>query len=100
MTPDQFLARMKKGALAPAYLFLGAEAYNRDRCRKALLASLDAAAKVPATTVYSGDPLCKDGDQWCYDAIRQRPIGGATQPLIAWINRPTFQQAVEIQGHR
>jgi DNA polymerase-3 subunit delta len=37
MTPDQFLARMKKGVIAPAYLFLGTEAYGRDRCRKALL---------------------------------------------------------------
>jgi DNA polymerase-3 subunit delta len=37
MSPDQFLARIKKGAIAPAYLFLGAEAYNRDRCRRALL---------------------------------------------------------------
>ena len=37
MTPDQFLSRMKKGAIAPAYLFLGAEAYCRDRCRQALL---------------------------------------------------------------
>ena len=37
MTPDQFLARVKKGNIAPAYLFLGAEAYGRGRCRKALL---------------------------------------------------------------
>jgi DNA polymerase-3 subunit delta len=37
MSPDQFLARMKKGNIAPAYLFLGTEAYNRDRCRQALL---------------------------------------------------------------
>src|SRR5205823_183778 len=37
MSPDQFLARMKKGAIAPAYLFLGTEAYGRDRCRQALL---------------------------------------------------------------
>jgi hypothetical protein len=37
------------------------------------------------------------GDQWCFDAVRQRPVGGATQPLIHWINRPTYQQAVEIQ---
>jgi hypothetical protein len=27
----------------------------------------------------------------------QRAIGGATQPLIHWMNRPTYQQAVEIQ---
>jgi DNA polymerase-3 subunit delta len=37
MTPDQFLGRMKKGVIAPAYLFLGTEAYGRDRCRQALL---------------------------------------------------------------
>jgi len=37
MTPDQFLARMKKGVIAPAYLFLGTEAYGRDRCRQALV---------------------------------------------------------------
>ena len=37
MSPDQFLARMKKGTIAPAYLFLGTEAYGRDRCRAALL---------------------------------------------------------------
>jgi hypothetical protein len=33
----------------------------------------------------------------CWDSIEQRPTGGATQPLIEWINRPTFQQAVEVQ---
>src|SRR5438874_2583084 len=37
MSPDQFLARVKKGAIAPAYLFLGQEAYGRRRCREALL---------------------------------------------------------------
>ncbi len=66
------------------------------RCRAALRRSLAAALKVPAGEVYSGDPLCKDGDQWCYDAVQQRPIGGAKQPLIHWINRPTYQQANEI----
>jgi DNA polymerase-3 subunit delta len=40
MTPDQFLARMKKGVIAPAYLFLGTEAYGRDRCRQALVAAM------------------------------------------------------------
>ena len=37
MTPDQFMARMKKGIVSPAYLFLGQEAYDRGRCRHALL---------------------------------------------------------------
>ena len=36
MTPDQFVAQIQKG-LAPAYLFLGPEAFQRDRCRRALL---------------------------------------------------------------
>lgn len=36
MTPEQFLERLKKGA-APLYLFLGSEAYQRDRCRRALI---------------------------------------------------------------
>jgi hypothetical protein len=29
-----------------------------------------------------------------------RPLGAITQPLIPWINRPTFQQVVEVQNHR
>ena len=37
MTPAQFLARVKRKELAPAYLFLGAEAYQGRRCREALL---------------------------------------------------------------
>jgi DNA polymerase-3 subunit delta len=37
MTPAQFLARMNKKQLAPAFLFLGPEAYYRARCRDALL---------------------------------------------------------------
>ena len=37
MSPDQFLDRMRKSPPAPAYLFLGPEAYQRGRCRKALL---------------------------------------------------------------
>lgn len=37
MTPDQFIDRLKKNGPGPAYLFLGPEAYQRERCRKALL---------------------------------------------------------------
>ena len=39
-------------------------------------------------------------DQWCFDSVRFRPIGAVTVPTIHWINRPTYQQAVEMQGHR
>ncbi len=37
MTPEQFLARLKKNGPEPAYLFLGPEAFERARCRRALL---------------------------------------------------------------
>ena len=36
MTPEQFLDRLKKSP-APVYLFLGQEAYQRERCRRALI---------------------------------------------------------------
>jgi acyl-homoserine lactone acylase PvdQ len=67
------------------------------RCRAALRRSLRAAIKVPASQVYAGDPKCAAGNQWCFDAVEFRAVGGATQPLIHWINRPTFQQVNEIQ---
>lgn len=38
MTPEQFLAKLKAGP-EPVYLFLGPEAYERERCRKALFAA-------------------------------------------------------------
>jgi acyl-homoserine lactone acylase PvdQ len=73
-------------------------------CRTALRQSLKAAVAVPAAQLYSGDATCekqqRDGDQACYDAVSFRALGGITQPLIPWINRPTYQQAVEIGGHR
>jgi hypothetical protein len=73
-------------------------------CRTALRASLKQALAVPASQLYSGDATCvkakRDGDQTCFDAVSFRALGGITQPLIPWINRPTYQQAVEIKGHR
>jgi hypothetical protein len=44
--------------------------------------------------------VCSAGDQMCSDSIQFRAIGAITQPLLEWINRPTFQQAAEIQGPR
>lgn len=40
MTPQQFLARMERRGIAPAYLFVGPEAYYRKRCREALIQAL------------------------------------------------------------
>ncbi len=57
--------------------------------------------RVPASELYGKDPVCAEagqaGDQTCFDSVRFRPVGGATQPLIPWINRPTYQQVNEIQ---
>jgi acyl-homoserine lactone acylase PvdQ len=75
------------------------------RCRTALVASLKTALQHDdAQTLYGADAVCQKagraGDQKCFDSVMMRPLGAVTQPLIDWINRPTFQQAVEIQGHR
>jgi hypothetical protein len=64
-----------------------------------LESSLRAAAATPAAQVYPADKVCAAGDQMCSDAIEFKPIGAVSQPLIEWINRPTFQQAVEIRSH-
>ncbi|MDQ6745073.1 MAG: penicillin acylase family protein, partial [Actinomycetota bacterium] len=69
-------------------------------CRAALQASLRAAAAESPAQVYPADGVCAAGDQMCSDSIQFRAIGAVKQPLVEWINRPTFQQADEIQGHR
>ncbi len=69
------------------------------RCRQALLESLQQAIAESPQTVYPADGVCAAGDQMCSDSIQFRAIGAITQPLIEWVNRPTFQQAVQILGH-
>jgi len=80
-------------------------------CRNRLQQSLSDALAVPVTQLYDEDPsqagmqrvdTCPQtkSDQWCWDSVRFRPIGAVTYPTIHWINRPTFQQAVQILGHR
>jgi acyl-homoserine lactone acylase PvdQ len=70
------------------------------QCRHVLLTTLQQAAATPASTVYPGDDVCGAGDQWCADAIEQRPLGGITDDLISWQNRPTYQQVVQFPAHR
>jgi hypothetical protein len=69
------------------------------RCRAALDSSLAAAVAESPQQVYPADSVCQAGDQMCSDSIQFRAIGAITQPLIEWVNRPTFQQADEIQDH-
>ena len=60
--------------------------------------SLSAGGRQTPRQVYPADKVCAAGDQMCSDSIQFRAIGAVTQPLMEWINRPTFQQADEIQG--
>jgi acyl-homoserine lactone acylase PvdQ len=83
----------------------GRRATQLARCRSALSSSLAEALKADPATLYKDDVCASNAGagmdpQVCFDAIRFRPLGAVTQPLIPWQNRPTYQQADEIQGHR
>jgi acyl-homoserine lactone acylase PvdQ len=76
---------------------------RRSRCRALLRDALARALDVDPAKLYA-DAMCahahEPGDQSCFDAIAFRSIGAITQPMIGWQNRPTYQQAVEVRGHR
>ena len=78
---------------------------NLAACRQMLDDTLRQAVGQAAdpATLYA-DPVStaanRPGDQECFDAISFRPIGITTDPLMPWVNRPTYQQAVEVAGHR
>jgi acyl-homoserine lactone acylase PvdQ len=64
-------------------------------CRDQLLASLSHALQHTSDAeLYGGQTQVE------HDKIGFSAVGAITQPNIPWVNRPTFQQAVEIQGHR
>jgi acyl-homoserine lactone acylase PvdQ len=68
---------------------------NVAACRTALLNSLRTALQHDSNAeLYDGQTPVE------HDKIGFRAVGGITQPLIPWVNRPTFQQAVRVQGHR
>jgi len=69
-------------------------------CHTVLLDSLRTAAAIPATQVYPATATCAAGDQFCHDQIVHQPIGGITQERMHWMNRPTFQQAVQFPAAR
>jgi hypothetical protein len=74
-------------------------------CRAMLTETLrQAVARAADPATLYADPTCtaagRPGDQECFDAISFRPIGVTSVPLMPWVNRPTYQQAVEIPGHR
>jgi hypothetical protein len=95
------LGRRVRGRLSRVYCGGSKRrAGNLRRCRARLRASLKRALRVDPAAFYR-DETCEDyempSSQWCFDAVRHRPVGAINQPLIHWINRPTFQQVVEVQ---
>ncbi|WP_327256499.1 penicillin acylase family protein [Streptomyces sp. NBC_01244] len=90
------LGRPVSGPLARAYCGGG----SLSGCRDAMTASLKQAATATPAAVYPADGICAAGNQWCADAIVQRPVGGLAHPQINWQNRPTYQQVVEFPAHR
>jgi acyl-homoserine lactone acylase PvdQ len=97
----RLLGRRVRGKLSRAYCGGSRKRQGtRRKCQSRLRASLKRALKQDPAVFYK-DKTCEDyempSNQWCYDAVRQRPVGAINQPLIHWINRPTFQQIVEVQ---
>jgi acyl-homoserine lactone acylase PvdQ len=73
------------------------------RCRAVLLDALGRALDDSPAALYADDDCAqagRQGDQACFDAIEFRATGAVTQPMIGWQNRPTYQQAVAVEGHR
>jgi hypothetical protein len=82
-----------RGKFSRVYCGRGSKA----KCRKALIKSLKQALAHTSDAELYPDGPCEEGDaQWCHDAVRHRATGAVTQPPIHWINRPTFQQVVQI----
>jgi len=69
-----------------------AVAYCSSSCRSALIASLQAAA---ADASRADDRATTTADD-----IHYRSVGVGSVPDMPWQNRPTFQQVVDIPGHR
>jgi acyl-homoserine lactone acylase PvdQ len=91
----------KKGGVKGPYSRIYCGGGKLGKCRTAILSSLEHALSLPESVVYPPVADCTQGNnQWCHDAIRFRPVGLIEQPFIHWINRPTFQQVVEIFSHR
>ncbi len=70
---------------------------KRAKCRKLLARSLAKALEHTSDAELYPDGPCDGGDaQWCNDAVEHTPTGAITQPEIHWIDRPTFQQVVQL----
>jgi hypothetical protein len=101
----RLLGRKVKQPLSRTYCGRGKKPNTELKsCGRILALTLRAAAATPASQLYPQSPGCFTGgggdSQMCHDAVRFSTTGGIGVKPIPWINRPTWQQAVEIQGHR
>jgi hypothetical protein len=72
---------------------------KRKVCRRRLRRSLLAALKVPKSKIYR-DPECVSQgrvEASCSDETRSTSASGVSIPAFPYINRPTFQQTVQLR---
>jgi hypothetical protein len=101
----KLLGRKVAQPLSRSYCGKGKKPNRRlKRCSGVLASTLRAAKQVPSSQLYTRSPGCFTGgggdSQMCHDAVRFTTTGGIGVRPIPWINRPTWQQVVEVQGHR
>jgi hypothetical protein len=87
-----------RGAWSRVYCGKG----SRRRCRAALRRSLRRALRVTHAQLYGRDPDCANRgrvEASCFDETRSVVAAGVDVPPFPWINRPTFQQTVELRRH-
>jgi len=91
----------EQGAFHRVYCGGGSLAACRSMLETTLRQGISAAAN--RNQLYA-DSTCssmgRSGDQECFDGIVFRPVGAISQPLVPWVNRPTYQQAIDIVAHR
>jgi hypothetical protein len=78
---------------------------ERKSCRKILVRTLSQAAAMSAADVYGGGGCTLNNGtrasaQMCHDAVNASDVTVAAVDEFHWINRPTFQQAVQFRRHR
>jgi len=89
----QILGDRVRGAYSRTYCGGG----NLATCRDALWASLALAAS-DLNSEFNSPNVADWRRQPSYEDVRHTAVGVTTVPAIHWINRPTFQQVVQING--
>ncbi len=75
------------------------------RCRRLLASTLETAAGTSFEDLYGSEGCelnngTQASPQMCFDAVNPTDLTAAPVNEFHWINRPTFQQAVEYPAHR